>query len=82
MYTDGVGSIPLFGSIFSSKVEICGHRLVTLPLTINETFKWLSSLPILVQNRSSGGDMNKRVIVKIRNKVNDKDCTNKDCTNE
>ena len=38
-----------FGSPFSSKVVVCGHCLVTLSLTINETFKWLSSLPILLQ---------------------------------
>ena len=40
---------------FSSKVVVCGHCLVTLPLTINETLKWLSLLPILMQE-SSGGD--------------------------
>ena len=28
---------------------VCGHGLVTLSLTINETLKWLSSLPILMQ---------------------------------
>ena len=38
-----------FGSPFSSKVVVCGHCLVTLSLTINETLKWLSSLPILMQ---------------------------------
>ena len=38
-----------FGSPFSSKVVVCGHGLVTLSLTINETLKWLSSLPILMQ---------------------------------
>ena len=27
---------------FSSKVVVCGHCLVTLSLTINETLKWLS----------------------------------------
>ena len=26
---------------------LCGHRLVALPLTINDTLKWLSSLPFL-----------------------------------
>ena len=31
------------------KVVVCGHGLVTLSLTINETLKWLSSLPILMQ---------------------------------
>ena len=38
-----------FGSPFSSKVVVCEHGLVTLSLTINETLKWLSSLPILMQ---------------------------------
>ena len=38
-----------FGSPFSSKVVVCGHRLVTLSLTISETLKWFSSLPILMQ---------------------------------
>ena len=28
-----------FGSPFSSKLVVCGHCLVTLSLTINETFK-------------------------------------------
>ena len=31
------------------KPKNCGHCLVTLSLTINETLKWLSSLPILMQ---------------------------------
>ena len=38
-----------FGSPFSSKVVVCGHGLVTLSRTINETLKRLSSLPILMQ---------------------------------
>ena len=38
-----------FGSLFSSKVVVCGYCLVTLSLTINETLKWLSSLPTLMQ---------------------------------
>ena len=38
-----------FGAPFSSKVAVCGHCLVTLSLTINETLKWLSSLPTLMQ---------------------------------
>ena len=39
-----------FDSPFSSKnVVVCGHCLVTFYLTINETLKWLSSLPILMQ---------------------------------
>ena len=37
------------GSPFSSKAVVCGHCLVTLSLTTNETLKWLSSLPILLQ---------------------------------
>ena len=36
--------------LFHQKVVVCGHSLVvTLSLTINETLKWLSSLPILMQ---------------------------------
>ena len=38
-----------FGSPFSSKVVVCGQGLVSLFLTINETLKRLSSLPILMQ---------------------------------
>ena len=46
----GVGSIPSFGSPFSSKNVIYGLCLVTLPCTIiNETLKWLTSLPILMR---------------------------------
>ena len=37
-----------FGSPLSSKVVVCRHCFVTLSLTINETLKWLSSLPILM----------------------------------
>ena len=40
---------PRSGSPLSSKVVVCGHGLVTLSLTINETLNWLSSLPILMQ---------------------------------
>ena len=37
-----------FGSPFPSKVVVSGpHCLVTLSLTVNETLKWLASLPIL-----------------------------------
>ena len=35
-----------------SKITICPHRLATLPLAINETLKYLPSLPILMQNHS------------------------------
>ena len=45
----GLGSIPLRLSFLFKKVVVCGHRLVTLSLTINETLKWLSSLPVLMQ---------------------------------
>ena len=38
-----------FSSPFSSKVVVCGHGLVTLSLTFNEMLKWLSLLPILMQ---------------------------------
>ncbi len=38
-----------FGSPFSSKVVVFGNCLVTLSPTINETLKWFSSLPILMQ---------------------------------
>ena len=45
-----LGSIPLRLSFFFKKVVVCGHSLVvTLSLTIDETLKWLSSLPILMQ---------------------------------
>ena len=33
---------------------VCGHCHVTLSLTINEILKWLSSLPILMQDDSCG----------------------------
>ena len=39
----------LFGSPFSSKAVVCGHCFVTFSFTINETLKWLSSLPVLTQ---------------------------------
>ena len=31
------------------KVVVCGHCPVTLSLTIKQTLKWLSSLPVLMQ---------------------------------
>ena len=46
-----LGSIR-FGSPLSSKVAAYGHCIVTLPLTMNETLKWLSSL----LRSHSGGD--------------------------
>ena len=45
----GLSSIPLRLSLFLRKVVVCGHRLVNLSLTINQTLKWLSLLPILMQ---------------------------------
>ena len=46
----GLGSIPLrLSFLFKMFARICGHCLVTLSLTVNETLKWLSSLPILMQ---------------------------------
>ena len=44
-----LGSIPLRLSFLFKKVVVCGHCLVTLSLAVNETLKWLSSLPILMQ---------------------------------
>ena len=44
-----LGSIPLRLSFFFKKVVVCGHCLVALSLTVNETLKWLSSLPFLMQ---------------------------------
>lgn len=49
-YADDVGSSPSFGSPFSSKVAVCGYCLLTLPPTDNDSLKWLSSLPVLMQN--------------------------------
>ena len=46
----GLGSIPLRLFLLFEKVAVvCGHCLVTLSPTITETLKWLSSLPILMQ---------------------------------
>ena len=54
LYTD-IGSILRFGSPFSSTVVTYGLSVVvTSPLTINETLKWISSQPILMQNHSGG----------------------------
>ena len=44
-----LGSIPLRLSFLLKKVVVCGQCLVTLSLTINETLKRLSLLPILMQ---------------------------------
>ena len=41
----GFGTIPFRFSLLLRKAVVCGHCLVTLALTVNETLKWLSSLP-------------------------------------
>ena len=46
---NSLGSISLQLSFLFKKVVVWGHCLVTLSLTINETLKWLSSLPISMQ---------------------------------
>ena len=38
----GLASISLRLSLLFKKVVVCGHCLVTLSLTVNETLKWLS----------------------------------------
>ena len=43
------GSIPLRLSFLFKRVVVYGHCLLTLSLTIKETLKWLSSLPVLMQ---------------------------------
>ena len=45
----GLSLILLWLSFLFKKVLVCGHCLVTSSLTINETLKWLSLLPILMQ---------------------------------
>ena len=45
----GLGFIPLQLSFLFNKVVVCGHCLVTLSLTINETIKRLLLLPVLMQ---------------------------------
>ena len=45
----GLGSILLRLSVLFKKVVVCGHSVVSLSFTINETLKWPSSLPILMQ---------------------------------
>ena len=47
-----LGSIPL-RLLSVSPLKGCG-LIVTLSMTINETLKWLSPLPILMQNHSGG----------------------------
>ena len=45
----GLGSIPLRLYFFLKKVVVCGQCFVILSLTINETLKWPSSPPIIMQ---------------------------------
>ena len=47
-----VGSNPFRLSFLFKGVVVCGHCLLTSSLTINETLKWLSPLPILMQESS------------------------------
>ena len=44
-----LGSIPLRLSFLFKKVVVCGHCLVNCPSLPTETLKWLSSLPIFMQ---------------------------------
>ena len=44
-----LGSIPLWLAFLFERVVVCGHCLVTFSITTDETLKWLSSLPILMQ---------------------------------
>ena len=47
-----LGSILLrLSFLFKKAVVQYGHCVATLFLTINETLKWLSSLPMLMQDR-------------------------------
>ena len=43
-----MGLIAHFSSPFSSNVGVCGPRQVTLPITITEALKWLSSQPLFL----------------------------------
>ena len=49
LIADDVSSILCVSSPFFSKVVVCTHRLVTLSLTVSETWKWLLLLPISMQ---------------------------------
>ena len=59
-----------FGSPFSSKVVVCGHCLVTLSLTINETLKWLSTLPTLMQGSFWWWQCSDRYIISLSPHLN------------
>ena len=43
-----------FSSPLSSNVVVCGHCPVTLSVTVNDTVRWFTSLPIWMQNHSGG----------------------------
>ena len=59
-----LGSIPLRLSSLQ-KVVVCGCCLVTLSLTINETLKWLSLLPTLLQESFWWWQCNNRYIISL-----------------
>ena len=44
---------------------VCRHCLVTLPLTINDALKWLSSLPILMQESFWWGQCSDRYMISL-----------------
>ena len=46
--------------LFSSKIVVYGHCLVTLPTQLMKTLKWLTQLPILMQNHSGGDSVTSR----------------------
>ena len=54
-----------FGSPFSSEIVVCGHCLVTLSLTVNETLKWLSSLPTITQKSFWWWQCSERYIISL-----------------
>ena len=62
---NGLGSIPLWLSLLFTKVIVCGQCLVTLSLTINETLKWLSSLPTLMQKSFWWWECSNRYIISL-----------------
>ena len=50
--TGGIREVTLdvkeVNAFLGKRVVVCGHCLVPLSLTMNETLKWLSSLPTLM----------------------------------
>ena len=61
----GLGSILLWLSFRFQKVVVCGHCLVTLSLTINETLKCLSSLCILMRESFWWGQWSERYRISL-----------------